>query len=284
MKRSEIKTHKERLRYIEDHLRDAHDAMGVQRDALGFVEVVHHMTYALPALNYVTPRRKTALVPGTHVEDGISALREYRRSARMLYVQELFPAFFGKSLEKIGLSLQARFPIWIIDLNEQAMTHQLPDSLTVNTVVDQQGLAIWQLVWRNANYRVLGTPLEPLQIGKQHTQSKNITDVILYHHDTPVAVARLTRHNDTVHLMARALLQSTQPLHLHQWLIQAAVQTATEQGATLLFICDDDVDHLLPTLNLSCQLEGNMLCYTDTIDEPNGEETYDTVEQSVLLT
>lgn len=284
MNRSEIKSHKERLRQIEDHLRHAHDTMGVQRDAIGFVEVVHHPTYILPALNYVTPRRKTALVPGKHIEDGISSLRDYRRSARMLYVEELFPSFFGESLQKIGLSLQKRFPLWVVDLTQEIIPPILPDNLIVNTVLDQQGIEIWSLVWRNANYRVYGTPLEPLQIGKHHICQNKVIDVILYHHHTPIAVARLTIHDTTAHLMARALLQSTQPLHLHQWLIQVAVQKAKEQACTLLFICDSDIEQLLSSSDLSCQQEGSMLCYTDNVDNIHGEETHDAVEQPVLLT
>lgn len=284
MNRSKIKSHKERLRQIEDHLRHAHDTMGVERDAIGFVEVVHHPTYMLPALNYVTPRRKTALVPGKHVEDGISSLREHRRSARMLYVEELFPPFFGQSLQKIGLSLEERFPLWVVDLTQPITPATRLDNLSVTTVINQQGLEIWSLVWRNAKYRVYGTPLEPLQIGKQVIQHNAVVDVIVYHHHTPIAVARLTIHDNTAHLMARALLQSTQPLHLHQWLIQVASQTAQEHDCTILFICDSEIEQLLSASDLPCQQEGNMLCYTDSIDQPYGEETHDTVEQPLLLT
>jgi len=284
MNRSKVKSHKERLRQIEDHLRHAHDTMGVERDAIGFVEVVHHPTYILPALNYVTPRRKTALVPGKHIEDGISSLRDHRRSARLLYVEELFPPFFGQSMQKIGLWLEDRFPLWVIDLTQPITPETRLDNLSVKTVVNQQGLEIWSLVWRNAKYRVHWTPLEPLQIGKQYIHQNTVVDVIVYHHHTPIAVARLTIHNNTAHLMARALLLSTQPLHLHQWLIQVASKTAQEHDCTMLFICDSEVEQLLVASNLPCQQEGNMLCYTDSIDQPYGEETHDTMEQPLLLT
>lgn len=284
MNRSDVKIHKERLRQIEDHLRHSHDTMGVERDAIGFVEVVHHPTYMLPELNYVTPRRKTALVPGKHVKNGISSLRDHRRSARMLYMEELFPPFFGQSLEKIGLSLEERFPIYVIDLDQPSTLEPRFDNISIQTVVNQQGIEIWSLVWRNAKYRVYGTPLEPLQIGKQYIHQSKVVDVILYHHHTPIAVARLTLHDETAHLMARALMRSTQPLHLHQWLIQVATQTAIEHDCRLMFICDADVEQLLSATDLPCQHEGNMLCYTDSIDQPYGEETHDTVEQPLLLT
>ena len=284
MDRSKVKSHKVRLRQIEDHLRHAHDTMGVQRDAIGFVEVVHHPTYVLPALNYVTPRRKTALVPGKHVEEGISSLREHRRSARMLYVEELFPPFFGQSLEKIGLSLEDRFPLWVIDLSTPINSATQLENLSVKTVINQQGIEIWSLVWHNAKYRVYETALEPLQIGKQYIHQNTVVDIIAYHHNTPIAVARLTIHENTAHLMARALLQSTQPLHLHQWLIQVAAQTAQEHDCTMLFICDAELEKLLSASDLPCQQDGNMLCYTDSINQPDGEETHDTVEQPLLLT
>jgi hypothetical protein len=284
MNRSEIKSYKERLRQIEDHLRHAHDTMGVQRDSIGFVEVVHHPTYVLPELNYVTPRRKTALVPGKHVEDGISSLRDHRRSARMLYVEELFPPFFGDSLQKIGLSLEDRYPLWTIDLTQSITPQSLPDELSVKTVINQQGIEIWSLIWRNANYQVHGTPLEPIQVGKQYIHQNTVVDVILYNHDTPIAVARLTIHESTAHLMARALHQPIQLPNLHQCLIQVATQTAIEHDCTLLFICDKNIEQLLSSSDLPCQQDGNMLCYTDSIDDSFGEETHDTVEQPLLLT
>ena len=283
MDHSDVKFHKDRLRRIEGHLRHAHDAMGVQRDAVGFVEVVHHPTYILPALNYVTPRRKTALVPGKHVADGIAVLRDYRRAARLLYIKELFPSFFGQSLQKIGLFLSGHFPLWVVDLTQPITPPALPDNVSISTIINQQGIAIWSLIWRNANYRIYSTALEPLQMGQRPHQNK-ILDMILYHYHTPLAVARLTVHGESAHLVARALLQTTRPIHLHPGLMQALAQTAKEQACTLLFIGDADVEQLLSSSDLSYQQEGNMLCYTDSIDHTPSEETHDTVEQSILLT
>ena len=284
MNASEVKSHKERLRQINNHLSLAHDEMGVQRDAIGFVEVVHHPTYILPSLNYVTPRRRTALVPGTHVEEGVVALRDYRREVRVLYIEQLFPAFFGKSLEKIGLKLQEKYPLWVM----HPIPHRessLPSRVTVNTIIDRDGIDIWSLIWRNANYKVHGTPLEPLIIGKHYVPQKRVIDVVLYHHDKPLAVARLTIYDRTAHLMARAILQSTQPLRLQQWLIEAALHTVAAHDCEFMFVCDAEFDKVLAvTTDLPCQLEGNMLCYSDQFDDRYGEEMNDAVEQPVLLT
>jgi len=284
MKPSEIKSRKDKLRQIEEHLRLAHDDLGVERDSVGFVEVVHHPSYILPSLNYVTPRRKTAMVPGKHVENGVSALGDYRRKVRVLYIEELFPPFFGDTLKKMGLYLNVKIPLWVVDLTETSPHVHLPQRMSVNTIVNQQGLAIWSLVWRNASYRVFGTSLEPLQIGNLNPKHDNIHDIILYLNHKPMAVSRLTIHDGTAHLMARALAQSNQPLRLQQWLLEVTVQTAQEQGCELLFICDKTIQYLQPVTDLPLTQEGSMLLYTDEPKNKHGEGTHDTVEQLVLLT
>lgn len=282
MNHSEIKFNKDRLRQINNHLSLAHDGMGVKRDPVGFVDVVHHPTSVLPSFNYVTPRRRTALVPGTHVEEGIGTLRDYRRNVRVLYIEELFPSFFGKSLEKIGLSLKARFPLWVLE--PSTSPPEIPSRITVNTIVNQDGIDIWQLVWRSGNYKRFETQLEPLLIGKQYPEENHVIDVVLYHGDAPIAVARMTLYDKTAHLMARAISQSTQSLHLHRWLIQAALQTVAQHGCDFMFVCDKDFAHEFETgLDISCQLQGNMLCYSDSVDDTHGEKINDTVEQPILL-
>jgi len=284
MKPSEIRSRKEKLRQVEDHLRYAHDDLGVERDAVGFVEVVHHPSYILPSLNYVTPRRKTAMVPGKHVEEGITALVDYRRKTRVLYIEELFPPFFGDSLQQMGLYLNARIPLWVINLTASDVKVKLPKRMSVNTVMNQQGLAIWSLVWRNASYRVFGTSLEPLQIGKLHPTNDHVLDIILYLNHNPMAVSRLTLQDNTAHLMARAVVQTTQPLRLQQWLLEVTAQHAIEHGAELLFIADKTIQYLQPVTDLPLTQEGSMLCYTDEPNNNHGEGTHDTVEQLVLLT
>ncbi len=284
MKPSEIKSRKEKLRLIEDHLRLSHDDLGVERDSIGFVEVVHHPTYILPSLNYVTPRRKTAMVPGKDVGEGVTTLSDYRRKTRVMYIDELFPPFFTKTLNGIGLHLNTTIPLWVIDLTIPPIEINLSERISVNTVVNQQGLDIWSLVWRNASYRVFGTSLEPLQIGKMHPTNHNVHDIILYLNHTPMAVARITIHDKSAHLMARAFVQSTQPLRLQQWLLEITAQTAQKQGCEILFICDKTIQYLQPVTNLPLTQEGSMLCYTDEPNSIHGEGNHDTVEQLVLLT
>lgn len=284
MNRSEIKSHKDKLRKIENHLRLAHNDLGIERDSVGFVEVVHHLSYRLPALNYVTPRRKTALVPSKDVEKGMQALKAYRRDLRLLYIEELFPPFFAKTLEDMDLRLYAKIPLWVVDLNARMVEPKLSTHMSVNTVHNEDGIAIWSLVWRNASYRVFGTTLEPLQIGTLYPSNDHVVDIILYNHHKPMAVARLTIHNNTAHLMARALVQSTNPLRLQQWLLEISAQTAKEQGCELLFICDSTIEYLQVVTDLSLTQEGSMLCYTDKRNQSHGEVTHDTVEQLVLLT
>lgn len=282
MNRQETKSRKEKLRRIQDHLHLAHENSGVESEQIGFVEVIHHPTYILPALNYVTPRRKTAMVPGKHVEEGLTILHKYRREARVVYIDGLYPPFFADSLEKIGLSLKDKVPLWVFEPDQTGDYPHLPDDISVTTVRNEDGIAIWSLVWRNSGFQVSSNPLEPLQVGRFQDDSKETLDVILYHHDTPIAVARMTLSDGCAHIMARATVETSDPRRLDQWLLESAVVTAHQLGYDLIFLCAD-LNEAVEFDVMTCTLEGSMLCYSNRTDPAHGEPDYESVEQSILL-
>lgn len=286
MDRTQIKLYKERLRRIQDHLQDAHFALGAKHEQAGFAEIVYHPQYTLPALNYVTPRRKTAHVPGQHIENGLHILREHRRQGRVLFMDGLYPEFFEQTLTQMGLRLEKRYPMWayVPSDDEDDISVDLPQELSLTTVHKEQGIAIWWYVWRNAQYHILANEIEPLQVGRQAelNSDKNLIDVILYRYDTPIAVARLSLHEGSAHIMARALLQTTQVLGTQNLLLNMAVKTAREHNCDLIFLTDDD-SSALNNSNVTFALAGSMVCYTDTLNNNAGEFDHEPVEQSVLL-
>lgn len=79
MNRDETRAARTVLRRIESHLRQSHLEMGAEEEGISFVDVIHHPSSALPTLNYVTPRKKTAWVSGQHLQQGIDNLREKGR-------------------------------------------------------------------------------------------------------------------------------------------------------------------------------------------------------------
>lgn len=281
MNSDDTRNRKHRLRMIVNHLQLAHNELGVERDSIGFVEVVHHPTSILPSLNYIVPRQNTAMVPSTDVLNGIVALRDHRRDVRVLYVDDLLP-LFANSLERNGLEVNISFPLWIIAPPSEVL--ELPENFSITVIPNQDGIDIWQLIWSNStpNYDIYDTPLEPLLINKQYSRENTVFDVILYHHSSPIAVARLTHYDETIHLMARAIVSTPQSSRIHQWLLHGVAQIAYDLESEFLFVCDSDIEPLLKASNIDCQHEGNMLCYVDEIDD--GGEIYDPMEQPVLPT
>src|SRR5690606_29980295 len=71
MDESPVKQHRVMLRQVQEHLLAAHLLLGSLLESAGMVDVVHHPASPLPDLNYVTPRRSTAWVPGSYVERGL---------------------------------------------------------------------------------------------------------------------------------------------------------------------------------------------------------------------
>src|SRR5688572_3077513 len=77
-----IKEARTTMRRVQEHLRSAHLNLGAKDEVAGFVDVIFHDSSPLPSLNYVMPRRNTAHVPGSHVEDGLKLLRKKNRTGR----------------------------------------------------------------------------------------------------------------------------------------------------------------------------------------------------------
>ncbi len=58
------------LRQIQDHLGEMHVKLGALRESVGMVDVFHHPSTNTPMLNYITPRKNTAWVSGSYLQQG----------------------------------------------------------------------------------------------------------------------------------------------------------------------------------------------------------------------
>jgi hypothetical protein len=106
---------KQILRHIQYHLSESHVALGAIKESAGMMDVFYHPTSALPTLNYVTPRRNTAYVSRTYVQQGLDVMTQLERTQRVLYVEGLYPPQFAKSLRELGLQLEHETPIMSIN-------------------------------------------------------------------------------------------------------------------------------------------------------------------------
>lgn len=283
MSSADIKAARVVMRQVEEHLRQSHINSGASDEPMGFVDVVHHTSSSLACLNYVTPRRNTAWVSAQHIEKGLDALRSKGRLSRVRFVEGLYPPVFARSLRELGLRAESETPIMVYKVAEtRPAPIALPHSLSVQTVEDHQGMAMWWYVWRNAFYDVMTSGFEPLllgsdirdmYLGKQH-------NIILYRHGFPIGVSRLTIHGNTAHLVAHALFKEVHTPERERLLIDLTLESAIQQGCELIFAAghDDNERQLLRGIGFSDA--GSIVSYA----EPNAQtdDTHDT-SQVVLV-
>ena len=125
------------LRRAEAHdLQTALDA-GVTHETLNVVEVVHHLSNALPNLNYLTPRQNVAWVMGSAVLEGMDRLESLGRVGRMIYYEGLLPTIFRQTLAGIGLQSISESQVYACT----KLVQTLPSDIEIATT--RESVAKW---------------------------------------------------------------------------------------------------------------------------------------------
>lgn len=275
------------LRQVHTHMSEAHHHLGAQVEDLGLVEVLHHPSSTLPHLNYVSPRRNTAWIPSPEIEKGLKWLREHDRVARVYYVEGLFPPLFAKSLRELGLSVEREIAIMTYKVEEKPDRRSMtpPDGVYAREVNDQDGIALWWYVWRNARYDVVANGVEPVYVGKDMRELVlgNQADIILYQHTFPIGVARLTLNNETANITALAVMKEARKPENVQLLYETALDTAISRGCKLIFTSGESEEERRLCRKLGFVDAGSIVCYADS-SVPNQEVSDDDhVEQPAFI-
>ncbi len=279
------------LRQIQDHLVHVHVNLGATRETVGLVEVFHHGGNPTPTLNYVTPRKNTAWVSGPNIKQGLDHLRTFGRSARVQYIEGLFPPLFAKTLRDLNLQVERETPVLVYKpegikghIPAAPPTPTLPDGVIIEEVNDQRGIEAWWYVWRNAFYDVLTLGVEPLFVGRDvaamHLGQQ--VDFLVYRYGFPVGVARLSVQEETAHIAALALLKEVRTPVMTQALQTAVLRGALEHKAKLIFAPGETESDRRIGRELGFVDFGSILCYAAPGDK-NHEETHAShLEQPVL--
>lgn len=282
---------KQILRHIQHHLSESHVALGAIKESAGMVDVFYHPTSALPTLNYVTPRRNTAYVSRTYVQQGLDVMTQLERTQRVLYVEGLYPPQFAKSLRELGLQLERETPIMVYKPGgirgywqpPPLVERPLPDGISVKRVSDQEGIGHWWYVWRNGHYDVLTLGVEPLFVGRdmEATWTGRQMDFVMYRAGFPAGVARVSLHQNTAHLLAMALLKEIRSPAMIQILQMAAVKGALEQGARLIFAPGEKEAERRMARELGFMDFGSIICYSAAEETARGDHAH-SLELSVF--
>ncbi|MEO8608764.1 MAG: GNAT family N-acetyltransferase [Chloroflexota bacterium] len=279
------------LRQVQDHLIYVHTNLGAVRETVGLVEVFHHPTNPLPNLNYVTPRRNTAWVSSQAVKEGLNHLNTFGRSARVQYIEGLFPPLFAKTLRDLKLQVERETPIMAYKVGgvsghvppPPAQTAS-PDGVSIAQVNDQRGIEMWWYVWRNAFYDVLTLGVEPLFVGRDMAALAlgQQLDFLAYRHGNPVGVARLSIQNETAHISALALMKEARTLAMTHALQNAVLKTALEHKAKLVFAPGETEADRRLLRELGFLDFGSIVCYSAPGEKAHEDSHVNPLEQPVL--
>lgn len=273
------------LRLVQDHLRQAHMRLGSQQEAAGLVDVFHHTSNSLGQLNYVTPRKNTAWVPGPEVQRGIDRLTELKRTPRVLYVEGLYPPLFAKTLRDLGLEMEQEIPLMIYKLpGRAAHSPSLPDGISMRYVDDHEGVAMWWYVWRNAFYDVITRGIELVNIG---LEMRGVAldyqrNILMNRHGHAVGAARVTFHQETAHLSTMAIMRELRSNEMQTALLRAAVHAAAERGCELIFTSGSSADDSQLCRSLGFVDYGSMVVYAQPQAQTDEKAHDDTLAQPVF--
>ncbi len=258
------------LRQIQDHLGEMHVKLGALRESVGMVEVFHHPITNAPSLNYITPRKNTAWVSGTYLQQGLSHLAQYERLQRVEYIEGLYPPAFSRTLRDLGLELERETLIMVYKPGgitghptPMLVERPLPDGIVVRQVTDQESIGQWWYVWRNSHFDVLSLGVEPLFVGQdmQATWTGKQLDYILYRGGFPAGVVRVSLHKETAHIIALAMMKELRTPAMIQILQMAAVKGALEHGAKLVFAPGEQEAERRMARELGFMDFGSIVCY-----------------------
>lgn len=287
MSDAQIKEARTIMRRVQEHLRQSHINMGAQTQTVGFVDVIYHDNKLVPALNYVMPRKNTAWVSGKHIENGLEVLKQKDRIMRVLFVEGLYPPVFLRALRDIGLTVEQEMPMMVFQPDKGALkTPLMPPQLTATRVNDQQGMAIWWYVWRNAFYDVATSGAEPLLIGRDMRDlvMGNQLDIILYRYGLAVGVARMTLHEGSAHIIAQAIMHEVRTPELSQQLLSAAVKIALENNCDMVFASGETDESRSEMRNMGFVDAGSVVRYAIIPDDhQRNEASDDSLAKPVLI-
>lgn len=261
-----VKAARTMMRRVQEHLRSAHLSLGARLETIGHVDVLHHESSTLPGLNYVMPRRGTAWIPGKHIEDGLSRLRDQGRTPRVLFADGLYLPEFVRTLRDIGLHIEQETPIMLFRHERGAVKlPALTPEVSVAMVRDHHATGIWWYVWRNAYYDVITTGIEPISLGQEMRDFSlgSQLNLILYRYGFPVGVARLTLHEQSAHLVSLAIMQEVRTSELLRMLHSAALRAAIDAGCDMVFAAGETDDTRQFCRELGFIDAGSVVCYVE---------------------
>lgn len=280
-----IKEARATMRQVHEHLLQAHLHLGAESETVGFVDVIHHASNPAAHLNYITPRRNTAWVSSKHIETGLDHMRKLERRPRVQIAEGLFPPMFIKTLRDLGLEAEREVPIMIYRASSPPQKRpRTPGEIKITQVDAAESAAIWWYVWRNAYYDVICSGIEPVYVGRdlRDITSGRLINLILYRYGFPVGAARITRHENSAHVAAMALMREVRTAEITRQFQHAVLRAALDAGSELVFTAGETDETRKLWREMAFVDAGSIVSYAEP-SESTPEESHVPVEQPVLV-
>jgi hypothetical protein len=285
MNAAELKEAQTLMRRAQEHLRSTHLNWGAQEESEGMVDVITHRT-TLPNLNYVIPRRGTAWISGSNIEAGIKALKAKDRRPRMFFAEGLFLPIIGRTLRDLGLALEHETPIMAYKMGAPLRVPAQPTEVTVSRVSDHDGMAAWWYTYKNAYYDVFTTGVEPLVLGADLRAVFTGTqmDFILYRYGFPISVMRLSVHDRSAFICARAIFKEFAQSDLLNILYGVAIRAAGDAGCDLVFVAGERDEERQMYRDIGFVDSGSIVTYAEPSRKMETQEKSDNrLAESILI-
>ncbi len=200
-----IRSERQTLRAIQDHMLSRRRQAGAAYTQISTVGVIYHPDDNDPAMNVVTPHQGVAWARGSDLRQGFELLGSCERIPRLQYLEGLFPEAFARQLALHGLQLESEIPIWIYTPIQgpfpegetpfgRLLSQEQTANLTIQEVTTQAELATWLRVNRSARYGVdvPHVPFSDIVDLEYEFERGDSVYIMGYYHDTPVATAQIS--------------------------------------------------------------------------------------------
>lgn len=234
-----VKNARTLLRRALEHIESSCERLNVERESIGFVDVILHPESAIPDLNYVTPRRNTAWIGSEAIVRGLDYLHERGRDPRFFYIEGLIPPQFSHTLTALNLIEGQRTPIMVYEASGDRGILLPHDSvpgglkLEIPPRASTDGVTAWETIAQDGGYVMTALHLEPVAAGTALQQA----DLIVCDGSQILGIARVSLNAElrTAHVVATALHQRRQTATMARLLYTNVLRYAVDHGADMIF-------------------------------------------------
>ncbi len=242
-----IKSERQTLRAIQDHILAQRRLAGAAYTQLSTVGVMYHPDNSDPTMNMITPHQGVAWTRGDDIREGFSILESRGRVPRLQYLRGLFPDAFSRQIELNGLQLETERSIWLyspiqgpVPKGEMPFGRLPEDFQVANFSIDEAAvneIPTWYRTYQSALYGIdmpLTTSKEIELLQAEHQTGDSIF-VLGCYHDNPVAAMQISQGATASELLGPTVLNSWSGMGFEDALITYGVDSQLQAGHLVIY-------------------------------------------------